>query len=474
MTDITERTTITAIIGARDSALDRIRTAATLLADVYAESRGALDAAKIAGFVDSALSGGYGTSNVAVLFDGGKFDADAKIEAFRRLLDAACWRRVLDIVGLKSIMDRTAIDELESQLQHDPPPFTLDNVEATVIARMGESDLIFKRGIARVFSDLDRRFKSHDGFKVGSRIIIDGVFNAWGSFDYGHRKAATLNDVERTFAVLDGKREVTSKVVEGLRGVNQGFGCTAGVFETDYFRVRHFKNGNVHLWMLRDDLVEKVNLLLADYYGDVLADAAPKKDDPSRLKTGRAVARKLQFYATPDDTADLVVRRMVDSIGEQSFKNARILEPSAGEGGLIRAMLRAGADGSNIDAIEFHPDRCRVLDMLANEGVAVMSANFLQVEPREMYDIIIMNPPFYGTHWIDHVMHAYKFLTPRGRMIAVLPATAENGESNRHKAFRKWAEARSGWRDLHFYDLPAESFSASGTNVNTVTLTLVK
>jgi hypothetical protein len=86
-----------------------------------------------------------------------------------------------------------------------------------------------------------------------------------------------------------------------------------------------------------------------------------------------------------------------------------------------------------------------------------------------------MNPPFYGVHWMEHVMHAYDFLTPRGTLVAVLPYTAESGDSEKHDTFRAWAAERAGWRrNRLFSDLPAESFAESGTRVSTVYLTLQK
>lgn len=44
------------------------------------------------------------------------------------------------------------------------------------------------------------------------------------------------------------------------------------MIEGDYFRVRIFKNGNLHIWFERDDLLQSVNLLLAEYYGEAIGD----------------------------------------------------------------------------------------------------------------------------------------------------------------------------------------------------------
>src|SRR3546814_7969254 len=47
---------------------------------------------------------------------------------------------------------------------------------------------------------------------------------------------------------------------------------TPHVIHGDYFRVRIFGNGNLHLWFERKDLLVEVNKLLAEYYGEVIGD----------------------------------------------------------------------------------------------------------------------------------------------------------------------------------------------------------
>ncbi|TIS17123.1 MAG: DUF4942 domain-containing protein, partial [Mesorhizobium sp.] len=85
------------------------------------------------------------------------------------------------------------------------PPVTVDNVYATIDKWAGESEMIFRRGIATAFSKLDRRFRSHDGFKVGSRMILPYAFDRdHGNVTWGGTWE-TVRDIERTFSILDGK-----------------------------------------------------------------------------------------------------------------------------------------------------------------------------------------------------------------------------------------------------------------------------
>lgn len=463
------RTTISEVVAARDAALAAAREAASVL------HRGRALAEQAAGYatqanagrrfhlVDHAANDAYGR-----LF--ARIDPAASVEAFRRHLDASTWLHLLDLARISDLMDRTAVEQLQADLAGNVPEVTEDAVVAILDDMMRDAKLIFARGIARVFGELDRRFKSHDGFKIGSRVVLTRMFDDWGHWNSHRNARETLTDVERAFAVLDGQRDLDVgalvRAVDEARGGR--WGQRQSTCETRYFRVRTFKNGNAHLWMLRDDLVERVNLVLADFYGAVLPDAVPPEVSPDDLRSSTgALSRDLAFFPTPPAVVGEMLRNL--DLGPAST----VLEPSAGEGGITRVVLDRGA---RVDAVEVDPGRCAVLQQLAvaTPRLAVTRANFLTLPARPAYSHVLMNPPFSGTHWMQHVMHAYDFLAPGGTLVAVLPVSAEIGESRAHETFRAWAAQRGRWRSdrIDFRDLPAESFAASGTRINTVLLTL--
>jgi hypothetical protein len=132
-------------------------------------------------------------------------DRDTYIRTARKLLTLRCWHYVIDRCGMHQLMDAQAKREFDGQLRYvpdrpkgrreiitedemekGPPPFTGDTVRATMATFAGDASMIWRRGIANVFSELDRRFRSHDGFKIGSRIILDHFADQGGSVDrYG-------------------------------------------------------------------------------------------------------------------------------------------------------------------------------------------------------------------------------------------------------------------------------------------------
>jgi 16S rRNA G966 N2-methylase RsmD len=293
------------------------------------------------------------------------------------------------------------------------------------------------------------------------------VFDGWGYWNYYNNERAKIRDIERVFAVLDGNRpnfiDLESRIDESRRYTH---GPRQSLVESDYFRIRTFKNGNAHLWFTRKDLVEKVNKLLAEYYGAVIPDAYPENYKPEDPKAGLP-AKNLSFYPTPLPVIDAMYNILKHLY--QMDKNSKILEPSAGTGSIVEYFLNKGY--CNIDAIEIDPQRLLALrDLKKNSGVDsfnVYGGNFLTIPPRPEYDMVLMNPPFYGTHWMDHVMKAKEWLKPNGIIISVLPATAEFGESKQHAAFNKWLQEQ---HSHYFVDLPQESFVSVGTRISTVIL----
>jgi len=464
--------TIAEICAARDAALARIREAASTIARGFALSAEADKLARRAHHGACAALCRHTESEHYDRLFGRFFDPERSVEVYRKSLDAATWSYLIDHCGFDRLMDLTARRAFEASLLGDVPEIEENTVRATLVALMGDAGTIFRRGLAIAFSKLDRRFRSHDGFKLGSRVILDRVFDEYGHWNYGSDMRHILSDIERVFAVIDGASPNFAGLVHRVdraRASSGTWGRRQFECESRYFRIRGFKNGNAHLWFARDDLVERANKLLAAFYGEVIGDAMAKDATAEELKRGTTeVARDLQFYPTPEEVVRLLVRDLPVPRG------GRVLEPSAGNGNIAKAL--AGRD-LTIDCIEVHAGRARATEALGLETVSVRCANFLRVPAEPIYDAVVMNPPFSGTHWMDHVRHAFDCLKPGGVLRAVLPATAELSTSRRHEAFRLWLDSetdaprsyRGRWEDL-----PEESFAEAGTRINTVILSIRK
>lgn len=455
------------IADARAAAIAKMETAAGALTEAYALSSAAAEIATAAHAGHGAYRDSRREEESAGRLFAGHYDAGASVAAWKTQLDAAIWTRLLHETRLTAVMDKTERDAFEAALRGEVPEATLDNMTATLIRLTGDADMMFKRGLARAFSGLDRRFKSHDAFKLGSRIILTRVFDEWGYWNY-RGYSATVADIERVFAILDGKNPNPGALERAIEVARRGSrGARQSEVETEYFKARAFKNGNLHLWFARDDLVTKANLVLADYYGAAVADAASEDDTPEILrKRSQVPAKDLAFYPTPEAA-------VAELLGHVYFKpGMRVLEPQAGIGNIVRPILEKGC---NVEAIEIHPDRARALESIAHPNLTVRCANFLRIEARAEFDAVVSNPPFAGIHWLQHVLHAWDFVAPGGVLAVILPASAEVNETPRHIEFRQWVE-RVDPRPFgrRWTALPPESFAVVGTNIQTVILTMRK
>ncbi len=140
-----------------------------------------------------------------------------------------------------------------------------------------------------------------------------------------------------------------------------------------------------------------------------------------------------QFYPTPDDLA----RKMISKFVEDPFsRDARIIEPSAGNGALVKALVAERdrrhdqrmreygsywrADPINVDFIEV--DMSKHSTLLDIEGVKgqIVGLDFLQFSGAlSSYSHVLMNPPFNaGVH---HVLKAWDGLYD-GEIVSLLNA----------------------------------------------------
>lgn len=484
--DIVPRATIRAIVAKRDAALVLYRQAHGTLSVASQAVDHAARAAR-------ALYPGEDRYNHHLHDEKAQFlkaievpGVDAYMAQARKIIDTDVWSHIVQITELEHLMDKEAKDSLRQHLLTDPPEATVDNITATLAQFMRDADMIFKRGIANCFSHLDRRFRSHDGFKIGSRVILDCMFNERGWWNYHHDMEATLLDIERAFTIFDGPtvRPSYGGIVGILRNCRQyAHGARQDIVENAFFKVCVYKNGNAHVWFKRDDLVEKVNKVLADYYGEVIPDARSPEDDGGLFTPKTTLAKNYGFFPTPDSVADRVIEQAA-LYQENGAPSLAILEPSAGTGNLARrcAEARTATDynGSKrtqyryraiVDCVEIQPS---LADALRAERLyrRVTGCDFLALKPGTsgLYDRVVMNPPFDRERDIDHVMHALTFLKPDGFLVAVMSAGTEFRETRKATAFRllmKQMNAR--WEDL-----PPGSFASAGTNVNTLVLRVWK
>ena len=381
-------------------------------------------------------------------------------KALQKNLLSSGWRAIynrLDIASIASAKDKQLFDRTLA----DPPPLTFDNAKATFRDYLERPRFHILRGLAEVFADLDPAYKSHSKVRIGvkglpKRIILSG----WGG--YGNYARDKFRDIVNALAAYQGLPSLDWAEVQDIEAQHKA-GEDAVMSERmlkryklgadeDYkapnrgMTIRAFANGNCHIFFDRWTLVD-INKALAEFYGDVLPDATD--DDPAPSQS-TALAKDLQFYWSPPDVVAAALD-LADVNGRRAYHGKppeyRILEPSCGDGRILDEIEARGSVGFGFECHAGRAAQARA------KGHRVVTANFLEQVPIAEFDKVVMNPPFYGRHYVKHVRHAYKFLKPGGTLVAILPATARYDHE----------ELQGDWRDL-----PVASFAESGTNVPTV------
>lgn len=192
----------------------------------------------------------------------------------------------------------------------------------------------------------------------------------------------------------------------------------------------------------------------------------PKTEAHLKAEALQATIRSLTFARIPGyfPTPGSVIERMLDYI--DSDEPFTVLEPSAGTGAILDAVTNKY---QNVETVvyEINPT---LASILVGKEYPVIQANFMHIEAAESVDYVLMNPPFENLQDVEHVQHAFKFLRPGGRLIAIMSHSGFSRQDKKAAAFRSWLEGHKWERN----DLPEKSFASSGTQVNTILVIIDK
>jgi SAM-dependent methyltransferase len=185
----------------------------------------------------------------------------------------------------------------------------------------------------------------------------------------------------------------------------------------------------------------------------------------AEMPTGPAHVKNSEGYvATPRELAERLVLDHTDI--HDSTDQLRVLEPSCGDGALVRVILEFGTD-VQVTAIEPNAERARLADaddsrlrLLPGE---TFESYFNSTTPdsREQFDVVVMNPPFSVPDnkdiWVDHIRMAWEMLAPGGRLAAIVPHNWTFRTQRKYRELREIIEAHG---DSH--PLGPDAFASAG------------
>ncbi len=165
------------------------------------------------------------------------------------------------------------------------------------------------------------------------------------------------------------------------------------------------------------------------------------------------VPQNFGYFPTPRALAERVIERA------KLEPRMLVLEPSAGRGALAAPALLVGCE---VDCVELLEKNVQLL--CSTPYRSVVQGDFLEQAPRQMYDRVVMNPPFAKQDDIRHVLHAVQFLKPGGLLVSIMSASVTFRDNRLTNGFRQLVEDAGGLIE----PIEEGAFKDSGTMVRTV------
>jgi len=186
----------------------------------------------------------------------------------------------------------------------------------------------------------------------------------------------------------------------------------------------------------------------AELYGEIYKQASKPVDRTAQkikqLESEYKLQQKGDINFTPKTVAEQLIQlARIDG-------NSRVLEPSAGIGNIADIIKRTT---SNIDVVE---QMSGFRELLQLKGFNLVGYDFLEYETDQVYDAIIMNPPFSDEQ--NHIKHAYSLLKDGGTLVSITSPHWTFANDKKSVEFRNWTENENSYTT----DLSSGTFEMTG------------
>jgi len=185
------------------------------------------------------------------------------------------------------------------------------------------------------------------------------------------------------------------------------------------------------------------------------------------INTGEYTDKKkeFQFFETPEGLA----KELVDWADIEDYHIC--LEPSGGKGRIVDAILKKS---KHINLVELESENYEYLCTKYVGKLNIWNKDFLKIcdekDFPQMYDRIIMNPPFSNGQDVNHIFQAWDLLAKGGILVSVVSESPFFRENKLSQAFRSWLDENNA----EVRSLASGIFKESGTNVKTRIIKVIK
>lgn len=200
-------------------------------------------------------------------------------ESFLKEADGRLWKSVIDTCGVSKVLPCAEVTKLYKEIDANPPPFTATAAREVVNRVCASSGGLAMMAVRKVFDQLvtsnfrkgnswynPKEQRSKNRIEKKFRFSHFGAINGWSGL-YPER-FDLFNDLERVCHLVnaspapDYPKRLGDTMCVGLR--NYDTSKLIYSYQTQFFKVQLFKNGNIYLEFLCDETLQRINLWGAD------------------------------------------------------------------------------------------------------------------------------------------------------------------------------------------------------------------
>lgn len=174
------------------------------------------------------------------------------------------WKCIVNKLHIRDLMGVKRREEFDKQLDSgELPPINAKTIYDVILGLVGQAEDFARDAVREVFDYLrpwNNSYKTNKKFYVGKRVIMTyqvavGYDRRW---KVQYNREQRLTALDNVFHVLDGKgiiRDGRPPIINAINAME----TSGNLGETEYFRFRCYRNGNLHLEFKRLDLVKQLN-----------------------------------------------------------------------------------------------------------------------------------------------------------------------------------------------------------------------
>ncbi|MWT73268.1 DUF4942 domain-containing protein [Escherichia coli] len=197
------------------------------------------------------------------------------IEEGRQQIDRNTWIRLFEETGIDRFWNHNQRSAFSESLRSSPPIASLAVIRNTLRQAIATRSITLAEGFVDLLCQLDRRYKSNSQkFVMTKKLILRGIFPGSDMMRYNgfsQDNLFYLNDFENIVCICS--KAATPPVGSGknmydrLAALRKNY-FTGDIIDPNGWKCRLFENGNVHIYVECERLLNALNDLICIYFAN--------------------------------------------------------------------------------------------------------------------------------------------------------------------------------------------------------------